>query len=194
MIALLALGAFAIGSIPFGYVIGMVFFRTDIRRAGSGNIGAMNALRTIGKSGAIAVLFLDTLKGFVPPLLVLHFWPAWHAAAAIVAASAVLGHCISPWLGWRGGKGVATAFGAVFAIAWPAGVAAIIGWLIGAAATRYSSVGSMLGAFFAAGAIYGFTHDLWFTAFGIYAALFILYRHRENIERLLAGRENPIRL
>lgn len=194
MIALLAVVAFVIGSIPFGYVIGVIFFRTDIRKAGSGNIGAMNALRTIGKSGAIAVLILDVFKGFVPPLLTLHFWPAWHAAAAIVAAFAVLGHCFSPWLGWRGGKGVATAFGAAFALCWPAGVAAMIGWLIGAAATRYSSVGSMLGSFFAAGAIYGLTRDPWFTGFGVFAALFILYTHRENIERLLAGRENPIRL
>ena len=193
-IALITIAAFAIGSIPSGYIIGRIFFRTDIRQSGSGNIGAMNALRTIGKAGGAAVLVLDALKGFVPPFVVLHCddLPVWMAAAA--AACAVLGHIFSPWLGWKGGKGVATSFGAIFALAWPAGIAAVAGWAIGAAATRYSSVGSMLGSILAAVALWFFTRDPWFTAYGIFAAAFILYTHRENIARLLAGRENAIKL
>ncbi len=193
-IALLAIAAFAIGSIPFGYLIGRFFFHTDIRQAGSGNTGAMNALRTIGKAGAAAVLILDALKGFAPAFIVLHCndVPVW--TAAIVAACAVLGHCFSPWLGWKGGKGVATSFGAIFALAWPAGIVAVAGWAIGATCTRYSSVGSMLGSVLAAFALWFFTRDPWFTAYGVFAAAFILYTHRENIARLLAGREHPIRL
>jgi len=193
-IALIALAAFAIGSIPWGYIIGRVFFRTDIRQSGSGNIGAMNALRTVGKAGAAAVLILDALKGFVPPFVILHYHVAPPGTAAVAAAGAVLGHCFSPWLGWKGGKGVATNFGAIFALAWPAGIAAIAGWAIGAASTRYSSVGSMLGSIVAALALWLFTRDPWFTAYGIFAAAFILYTHRENIARLRAGRENAIKL
>jgi glycerol-3-phosphate acyltransferase PlsY len=192
-ILLIAAVSFLIGSIPNGYIIGRIFFRTDIRQSGSGNIGAMNALRTIGKAGGAAVFVLDAVKGFVPPFLVLHYGlPSW--AAAVAAAFAVLGHCYSPWLGWKGGKGVATSFGAIFALAWPAGLVAVAGWAIGAAATRYSSVGSMLGSILAAIALWFFTRDASYTAYGIFAAVFILYTHRENIARLLAGRENAIKL
>lgn len=192
-LALLVLAAFLIGSIPFGYIIGTVFFRTDIRKSGSGNIGAMNAMRTLGKGGAVAVLLLDSAKGFFPPYLVAHFHllPAYGVAA--VALAAVLGHCFSPWMGWKGGKGVATSFGAIFALCWPAGLVAIGGWALGALASRYSSVGSMLGSVLAAIALWYFTRDPWFTGYGICAAAFILYTHRENIGRLLAGNENAIK-
>jgi len=193
ILALLAIGAFLIGSIPFGYVISTVFFKTDIRKTGSGNIGAMNAMRAIGKGGAVAVLLLDALKGFAPPFIILHVahWPVH--GAAIVAAFAVLGHCFSPWMGWKGGKGVATSFGAIFALCWPAGLVAIGGWAAGALVSRYSSVGSMLGSVLAAAALWYFTRDPWLTGYGIFAAVFIVYTHRENIARLLAGRENAIK-
>jgi len=193
IVALLAVAAFLIGSIPFGYLIGVAFFRTDIRRAGSGNIGAMNALRTIGKAGGAAVLVLDAFKGYFPPHITWHAGEVPDYAIALVAACAVLGHCFSPWLGWKGGKGVATSFGAIFALSWPAGLVAIGGWALGAVTTRYSSVGSMLGSVLAAIAIYFFTRNPWFTAYGVFAAAFILYTHRENIARLLAGRENAIK-
>jgi glycerol-3-phosphate acyltransferase PlsY len=194
IVALLAIGSFLIGSIPFGYLIGVTFYRKDIRNSGSGNIGAMNALRTIGKAGAIAVFLLDALKGFFPPHFVLHRDLVPDSAVALIAACAVLGHCFSPWLGWKGGKGVATSFGAIFALAWPAGLVAVGGWVLGALVTRYSSVGSMLGSILAAGALWYFTRNPWFTAYGAAAAAFILYTHRENIARLLAGKENAIKL
>ena len=193
-LALLAIAAFLIGSIPFGYLIGVAFYRTDIRRSGSGNIGAMNALRTIGKTGAAAVLVLDALKGFFPPYLALHWNIVPDYGVALIGACAVAGHCFSPWLGWKGGKGVATSFGAIFALAWPAGLAAVAGWALGALATRYSSVGSMLGSILAAAALWYFSRDPWYTAYGIAAAAFILYTHRENIARLLSGKENAIKL
>jgi glycerol-3-phosphate acyltransferase PlsY len=183
--------AFLIGSVPFGYVIGRFFYRTDIRRQGSGNIGAMNALRTLGKGGAAAVLLLDALKGFLPAFCALFFS---RDLAAIAAAGAVLGHCFSPWLRWRGGKGVATSFGALFALSWPAGLIAVAGWIGGAALTRYSSVGSMLGSVLAPVAIWFFTRSLPETAYGVFAALLILFTHRENVVRLRSGTENSIRL
>jgi glycerol-3-phosphate acyltransferase PlsY len=120
--------------------------------------------------------------------------PGQEIVAAIVATGAVLGHCYSPWLRFRGGKGVATSFGAVFALSWPAGLVAVGGWAAGAALTRYSSVGSMLGSVLAPIALWSFTRSLPETAYGVFAALLILLKHRENIVRLRKGTEGPIRL
>ena len=186
-----AIGAFVIGSIPFGLVISKLFYKTDIRKAGSGNIGAMNALRTLGKGGAIAVLLLDAAKGIVPASLALAFAHDLHLAA-FLATCAVLGHCFSPWLAFRGGKGVATSFGAIFALSWPAGLCCVGGWLLGALGTTYSSVGSMLGNLVAPFALWYFTRDWWVTGFGVFAAVFIIYTHRENLVRLREGRESGI--
>jgi acyl phosphate:glycerol-3-phosphate acyltransferase len=185
------LGAFLIGSIPFGYLVGRFFYRTDIRKQGSGNIGAMNALRSLGKSGAVTVLLLDALKGFAPVLVAVAHSPL---LGAIAAGGAVLGHCFTPWLGFRGGKGVATSFGALFALCWPAGLVAAGGWIAGAGLTRYSSVGSLLGSVLAPFALWFFTGSPAETLYAIFAALLILYTHRENIGRLRAGTEGPIRL
>ena len=197
-------GAFLIGSIPFGYLIGRIFYRTDIRTQGSGNIGAMNALRTLGKAGALAVLLLDALKGFAPTIWALAFFrgrldieglpPADQIIGVLVATGAVLGHCFSPWLRFRGGKGVATSFGAILALCWPAGLVGVGGWVAGAALTRYSSFGSMLGSIVAAIAIWFFTGSVLETLYGAFAALLILFTHRENILRLRAGTERAIRL
>lgn len=185
------LAAFLIGSIPVGYLIGRFFYRTDIRTQGSGNIGAMNALRSLGKGGAVTVLLLDALKGFAPALVAVQHS---ELLGAIAAGGAVLGHCFTPWLGFRGGKGVATSFGALFALCWPAGLVAVAGWIAGAALTRYSSVGSMLGSVLAPFAVWFFTGSTAKTLFAIFAAVLILYTHRENIGRLRAGTEGPIRL
>lgn len=192
MIAVAFIVAFLIGSVPFGYVIGRCFYRTDIRTQGSGNIGAMNALRTLGKGGAAAVLLLDALKGFAPAFLANAYFG--HVYAAIVAAGAVLGHCYSPWLKFKGGKGVATSFGAIFGLCWPAGLVAVAGWIAGAAITRYSSVGSMLGSILAPIALWLVTGSVVETAYGVFAAILIVFKHRDNIGRIRAGTEGPIRL
>lgn len=198
------IGAFLIGSIPFGYIIGRLFYHTDIRAAGSGNIGAMNALRTLGRTGAVVVLLLDALKGFVPVLWALRFFyghldlegfpPSEQIMGSLVATGAVLGHCFSPWLRFKGGKGVATSFGAVFALCWPAGLVAVGGWIAGATLTRYSSVGSLLGSVLTPFVIWLLTGSLPETAYGVFAAVLIIFTHRENIARLRSGTEGPIRL
>jgi len=191
--AVIAIGAFLIGSIPFGYLIGRFAYRTDLRKHGSGNIGAMNALRTLGTRGAVAVLLLDAGKG---ALAVLATASAVGGVPlpSLAAACAVLGHCFSPWLGWKGGKGVATALGAVFALCWPAGLVCVAAWLLGALLTRYSSVGSMLAIITAPFALYGFSRSPAEALFGILTAVLIVWRHHENIARLRTGTEGPITL
>src|SRR5580698_5863805 len=168
--------AFAIGSIPFGYIVGKTAFDTDIRREGSGNIGAMNALRTLGKRGAAAVLLLDALKGFVPAFIAVRM--GMPELAACVAAAAVLGHCFSPWLGWRGGKGVATSFGAVFAFSWLAGLLTAAAWALGAGTTRYSSVGSIVASVLTPVFVWFTTRSPSETIYAGLAALLVIYLHR----------------
>ncbi|MHB8140165.1 MAG: glycerol-3-phosphate 1-O-acyltransferase PlsY [Vulcanimicrobiaceae bacterium] len=197
LIVAVAIG-FLLGSIPFGYLIGRIFYGTDIRAQGSGNIGAMNALRTFGRVGAATVLILDGVKGLLPVLLAARLFPveagAISALPAAVAAAAVLGHCFSPWLGFKGGKGVATSFGAIFGLSWKAGLIATGGWVLGASLTGYSSVGSMLGNLLAPFALWILTVNLPNTLYGAFAAVLIAYTHRENIVRLATGRENRIPL
>ncbi|MDQ2680050.1 MAG: glycerol-3-phosphate 1-O-acyltransferase PlsY [Candidatus Eremiobacteraeota bacterium] len=183
--------AFVIGSIPFGYLIGRLFFSMDIRRQGSGNIGAANALRTIGKRGAIAVLTLDAAKGFMP-VFVARLFGLDSPAVALIAAAAVLGHCFSPWLRWKGGKGVATSFGAIFGLSWLAGLVCVGAWVLGALATAYSSVGSIAANIVAPVALWILTRNPAFTGYGVFAALLIAWTHRDNIERLRAGTENSL--
>lgn len=180
-------GGFLIGSIPFGVLVSRIFFHRDIRAAGSGNIGAANALRTLGKTAAAGVLVLDALKGALPVLAVMHGGgPEELAVAAGLAA--VIGHCYSPFLGGRGGKGVATSYGAVWALAWPAAIAFTIVWIAAIVAAGYSSAASMLASL-------AMPFALWFMlgrtgmVYGIVSALIVVYKHRANIARLRAGTE-----
>jgi glycerol-3-phosphate acyltransferase PlsY len=197
--------AFLFGSIPFGLVIGRFFYRTDITKHGSGNIGAMNAMRTIGAKGAIAVLLLDALKGFVPVFIAVHFFakyfnangyndPTFARYVVLVAALAIIGHCFSPWLQFKGGKGVATGFGAIIGIAWPVALIAFIAWTIVAVSTRYSSLSSMFACVVAAVTLWFLSYSLWLTAWGVFITLLIIYTHRDNLNRLRKGTENRIRL
>jgi glycerol-3-phosphate acyltransferase PlsY len=184
-------GGFAIGSIPFGVIVGRLFFHTDIRASGSGNIGAANALRTFGRMGGAAVLVFDVLKGFGPTAFALRVDPL---AAVVCATAAILGHCFSPWLGFRGGKGVATMLGALIALSWEAALVAVAIWLAAIRLTRYSSVASLAACASAPLALWFITRNPGETLFGVAAALFIVWTHRENIERLRGGREHTIGL
>ncbi|HEY0395923.1 MAG TPA: glycerol-3-phosphate 1-O-acyltransferase PlsY [Candidatus Elarobacter sp.] len=189
-VAAAVIGFFA-GAVPFGVLVSRAFYGTDIRRSGSGNIGAANALRTLGKRGAAAVLALDALKGFAPALA---FGALGGPVPATVAAFAsVVGHCWSPFLGFKGGKGVATFLGATIALWWPAGLAFGLVWIAAVIACGYASVGSMLASL-------AMAPVLWFglgrvgLAYGLVAALLIVWRHRDNIGRLRNGTENRFSL
>lgn len=209
---LLCLGAaFLSGSIPFGLIVGRLK-GIDIREHGSGNIGATNAVRVLGIKLGLLCLLLDVLKGFAPTFgagLVTHAiadarrgTPLDQMRAALwlaVMVAAVLGHMFSPWVGFRGGKGVATGLGAmlgVFPILTFPALAALGVWIFIAATTRYSSLASMLAAlslplwlWFMEGGTAGL--EL-FYAVTVGMALLVIARHRGNIRRILAGTESRI--
>jgi glycerol-3-phosphate acyltransferase PlsY len=198
---LLFLAAFLIGSIPFGLIVGRVMFKSDLRESGSGNIGAANALRSYGKIGGATVLVLDGLKGFIPaywlaPLFSIHAFGDWHvidiSGSAFVALFAVLGHCYSPWLRFKGGKGVATFLGSLFALSWPIALAFVAIWLLVVVPTRFASLGSIV-ASLATPFLFWLSHkDLGATIATSLIAIVIVWKHRENIVRLREGRENKL--
>ena len=188
---LVVAAAFVVGAIPFGVVIARAFYRRDLRREGSGNIGAANALRSLGKGGALAVLLLDAGKGAVAVIIGRAVGGEPLAAAAALAA--VMGHCFSPFLGFRGGKGVATNFGAVVALWWPAGIAFAALWLAVVVATGYASAASMIASVATAPVVWlgvGAAGG----AYGMAAAAVIVGMHRANIGRLRNGTENVLPL
>ena len=183
-----ALLGYAFGSIPFGLILTRLAGKGDVRKQGSGNIGATNVLRTGSKGLAAATLLLDLAKGLVPVVIARElFWfdMGW------TALFAVLGHCFPIWLGFKGGKGVATNAGVCFGLAWQLGAVYAVVWIGLLAMTRISSVAGM-GAVIAA-AIAAWAFD-WPT-FGkvlVLVALLIVFLHRANIARLIAGTEPRI--
>lgn len=187
---------FLLGSVPFGLLLTRAAGLGDIRRVGSGNIGATNVLRTGRRGLAAATLLLDGGKGAVAVLLARHFGGDWGATAALWAGlGAVLGHMFPPWIGFRGGKGVATGFGVLIAAAWPVGIAAGAIWLVMAKIVRMSSAAAL--ASFAAAPVLALLiergaarGDVALMALAI--AVLIYIRHHANIRRLLAGTEPRI--
>ncbi|ATR20520.1 putative membrane spanning protein [Roseomonas mucosa] len=178
-----------LGSIPFGLILTRAAGLGDIRSIGSGNIGATNVLRTGNRKLAAATLLLDALKGTAAVLLAAALLGPGAAPAAAVGA--VLGHCHPPWLGFRGGKGVATSLGVFLALSIWVFLAAALGWLAVAKVTRISSAGALGGLAIALLAAWA----LEVPAVAIAVTLIVLYvyvRHHENIRRLLAGTEPRI--
>jgi glycerol-3-phosphate acyltransferase PlsY len=183
--------AYLLGSIPFGLVLTRLAGYGDIRRIGSGNIGATNVLRTGNKALAAATLLLDAAKGAVAVLLGAEFGPDM---AAIAAGAAFLGHLFPLWLGFKGGKGVATSGGILIAYAWPIGLATAASWLVVAAATRYSSLAALVAALLApiyAWLIIGEPQQIQVV---IFLSLLVILRHHANIRRLWRGEETKISL
>ena len=187
-IVLAAIIGYLLGSIPSGVVLTRLAGLGDIRRIGSGSIGATNVLRTGNKALAGLTLTLDLAKGVAAVLI----GSLWDGDAMLAAAGAViLGHMFPVWLGFRGGKGVATALGVLLAIAWPVGIAAAALWLVTAIVFHYSSLAALIGAVAAAvlAAVMVEPASALLIA-GI--ALLVIVRHHDNIRRLLAGTESRI--
>jgi glycerol-3-phosphate acyltransferase PlsY len=182
---LAALLGYLVGSIPFGLLLAKAAGKGDIRQIGSGNIGATNVLRTGSKGLAAAVLLLDAAKGFAA------VWAAWRwfpDAVPVAALAAVIGHCFPVWLTFKGGKGVATNAGVSFGLAWPIGAAYALVWLAMLAITRISSLAGMSAVVAAviAAALLGFGR---FVPVLAVIALLVIWLHRTNISRLVAGEE-----
>jgi glycerol-3-phosphate acyltransferase PlsY len=181
-------GGYLIGSIPFGLLLTKAAGLGDIRQVGSGNIGATNVLRTGRKGLAAATLILDGLKGAVAVLVARQFLGDQDV---VVGTSAVLGHLFPVWLGFRGGKGVATGLGVLLAAAWPVGLACCALWLVAAKLLKMSSAAALTA--FAAAPLFALVlssadHAL----MALLIAVLVFWRHEANIRRLLAGTEPRI--
>jgi len=182
---------YGLGSIPFGLLLTRWAGLGDVRAIGSGNIGATNVLRTGRKGLAAATLALDAAKGAAAVLIVWAMWPDMTQLPPLAGLFAFLGHLFPVWLGFRGGKGVATLIGVVAALHWPVAIAVCVVWIATFLLTRYSSVGSISGAVAAPVAAFFLGRiDLVLLFAGF--ALLVLWTHRFNIGRLLRGAEPKV--
>ena len=193
---IVAVVGYLLGSIPFGLLITQAAGLGDVRKIGSGNIGATNVLRTGRRELAALTLLLDGLKGLAAVLLARNFFPG--DAMYIAALAVFLGHCFPVWLGFKGGKGVATFIGVLFGLAWPVGIAFCVVWLIIAAAQRYSSLAALTASVTSPIFAYVAWLEGWgpdgtkFAAVAALIAALVIYNHRTNIGRLINGTESKI--
>jgi len=192
--ALLLLAAYLLGSIPFGLLLTKLFGGADVRKSGSGNIGAANVTRVAGPLAGVLTLVLDAAKGAAGVLLAARYTEESATWMMLAALAALLGHCFPVWLKFKGGKGVATALGVFLALCLPAALAALIVFLIMVVSWRYVSLGSIT----AAAAMPLLMYFLWaphhapplVVTFGsLAAATLIVYKHDANIQRLVQGEE-----
>lgn len=182
--------SYLLGSVPFGLILVKALKGIDIRDYGSGNIGATNVQRVLGTGPFIIVLLLDASKGFLPVFAAAHIFPAtpWMAVGAGVCA--ILGHNLSVFLRFSGGKGVATSLGVIIGLS---PIVAAIGfgiWLLIVAVTRYVSLASVLACTSAAILMFFFPAPDIYRWFVVLAAIFVIAKHRSNIARLMQGREH----
>lgn len=189
VIGSLVAGGYLVGSIPFGFILSRLAGLGDIRRVGSGNIGATNVLRTGRRDIALATLVLDGAKGAAVVWYVNGFGEP--GFPLIAGAAAVLGHCTSVWMLGRGGKGVATGLGVIAAWAWPVGLACCASWLATAYLTRRSSLASLV-AFGVAPVLMMVFERRGTAIFTLMVSLLVIGRHIGNIRRLMAGTEPRI--
>lgn len=202
LLALLFVADFLLGSIPWGVVISRVFFKKDIRSIGSGNIGATNAIRAVGKAGGVAVFLLDTGKGLAAGLLSLLLeahvlipmgFPEPRVALAIAFAASISGHVFSPWLGFKGGKGIAVGFGSLIFTFGIWVLVPLMAFVALTLVTRYVSVGSMAAAFACIPTSICLYWGSWASVALICATgALVIWAHRSNIARLVAGTESRI--
>jgi len=178
------------GSIPFGVILTRLFGAGDLRQIGSGNIGATNVLRTGRKDLALLTLLGDGGKGIVAVLLARHFFG--ETAAALAGGAAFLGHLFPVWLGFKGGKGVATFFGVMLTAAWPVGVMAAITWLAVAALMRLSSLAALTAVALAPLFALATDQALPMVVLAAFMAVLVFVRHKDNIARLRTGTEPKI--
>lgn len=183
-----AIISYLIGSIPFGLIVGKLFGK-DVRKEGSGNIGATNVTRVVGKKAGLLVLVLDAIKGFLPVyyLITLEYDPK---IVSLVGIFAVIGHTFSVFLKFKGGKGVATALGVMLALSLKSSIIIVMFWLGVFLATGYVSIASIMSAGISWVVIHILTADIYYTYAAFFIALLIVFKHKSNIDRLLKGQEH----
>ena len=189
LLILVGVLGYLLGSVPFGIVITRALGLGDLRAIGSGNIGATNVLRTGHKGAALATLLLDAGKGAIAVLIAR--FAVGEDAAQVAGGMAFLGHLFPVWLGFKGGKGVATFLGTLIALAWPVGLAACATWAVTAAITRISSLSALVAAALSGLWCFAFSRgDLLILTFALMVLVYI--RHWPNLQRIKAGTEPKI--
>jgi glycerol-3-phosphate acyltransferase PlsY len=184
--------AYLVGSIPFGLVVGKLFYGVDVRQHGSGNVGTTNVYRVLGKKAGTVVMICDILKGYIPAAIAAALFTPW--AAIFIAAAPVVGHIYSIFLKGRGGKGIATGAGVVLALVPLAFAIIFTTWLVLILVTRYVSVASLVAAVLVPVLTIAFDEPLPYQIAGVLVAILVWWAHRGNIRRLLAGEENRVKL
>ncbi|NER02954.1 MAG: glycerol-3-phosphate 1-O-acyltransferase PlsY [Okeania sp. SIO3C4] len=202
--------AYLLGATPSGYWIGSWFYGIDIREQGSGSTGATNVLRTIGKLPALAVLIIDILKGVLAIALVRYIYsllfvqnltitagiPDVYIAkewmVILVGLTAIFGHTKSIWIGFKGGKSVASSLGILLAMSWVVGLGTLSVFIVVLAISRIVSLSSIIAAISVSGLMFFTGKPLPYEIFAIAGGMYVIWRHRSNIERLLAGKEPKI--
>ena len=186
--------AYLIGSIPTGYIIVKLFTGQDIRTVGSGSTGATNVKRVMGKKWFFTVMLLDALKGALPVVLATIFMNDIYGIAPVAAAVAVLiGHSKSIFLGFTGGKSVASGVGTILALNWVAGLTIAAIWGVITYFSRYVSLGSIIALGLSPVIMWFFGAPVAYICYCAVGAVYIIYLHRENIKRLIKGEENKVR-
>lgn len=195
-VVIAAVVAYLIGSIPTGYLIVKSATGQDIRQVGSGSTGATNVKRVMGKKWFFIVLLLDALKGAIP-VMIANFVPYLHSnsglTAVIAAACVLLGHSKSIYLGFTGGKSVASGVGTILALSPTVGLSIALIWAIITYASKYVSLGSIIALALSPILMFLFNQPIAYVIYCAIGAVYVIYLHRENIKRLLAGTENKVR-
>ncbi len=179
--------SYFIGSIPFSYLVGRLWAGIDIRRCGSGNVGMTNVWRNAGPVAGITALSLDLGKGMLAVWLAGQYGN--ELAVALSGIAVLIGHSWPVFLGFKGGKLVATGVGVITAISPPVGIIAMLTWIVITGVTRYVSVGSIVAIVSIPFLMFAFNLGPPFLVLGVFAAIFAVYKHIPNIKRLLAGKE-----
>lgn len=187
----LVIAAYLIGSIPMGLIFGKLIWKKDLRRFGSHNIGATNAWRILGIKAGLLIFILDFLKGQLGVLLGAYLL-ASPGAMVVGGLFAVLGHMFPIFIGFKGGKGVATGLGVIAALMPKVTLIVVVVWVVLTLITRYVSVASIIAAVLTPILAAAFKEPIIYFLFALVIAVCIVFRHRENIQRLKAGHENKI--
>lgn len=194
--ALVIASSYLIGSIPTGYIVVKLFTGQDIREIGSGSTGATNVKRVMGKKWFFIVMLLDALKGFIPVALCSYYFYLlrdYGVLPVVAALFVILGHSKSVFLDFRGGKSVASGVGTLFALNWQTGLIVSLVWSVVTWVSKYVSLGSITAIALAPFLMWFFNAKIAYVIYTAFAAVYVIWLHRQNIKRLKDGTENKVR-